>query len=131
MSAPDQTGPTKAETLRGGTSLSVDHSDGTTSEILVRQLPVRDFERWLGVMDDEPRVVELFAERPEGWGDTLTPASLELVVTEGERVNRDFFERWLQRRLARKEWLAPLLARNAAVAGSLPTGLPNSPLNPD
>lgn len=130
MSAQTESGPTKTETLSGGTTLRVTHNDGTTSEILVRQLPVRDFERWLGVMDDEPRVVELFTERPEGWGDTLTPVSLELVVMEGERVNRDFFERWLHRRLARKEWLAPLLARSAAVAGGLPTGLPNSPSNP-
>jgi non-ribosomal peptide synthetase component F len=128
MSAPEA-GPTKAETLRGGTTVRVTHHDGSTGDVLVRQLPIRDFERWLTVMDDEPRVVELFTEHSEGWGDTLTPESLETVVTEGERLNRDFFERWLQRRLARKEWLAPLLRRGASVSENLPTGSPRSPSN--
>lgn len=119
--------PTKADTLRGGQSIIVTFDDGSTESVFVRQLPVKDFEAWLGALDDEPRVAALLCERDSCWVDRLTNESLEAIVTTGERLNRDFFERWLQRRTARKEWLAPLLARNAAVVATLPTGSPNSP----
>ena len=92
--------------------------------------PVKDFDPWLLCLDDEPRVAELLCAKEPGWGDRLGIESLEAVVGTWERLNRDFFERWLGRRTARKEWLAPLLARNAAVVGSLPTGSPNSPSTP-
>ena len=128
MSAPTE--PTKAETLRGGQNLTVTLDDGATEFVFVRQLPVKDFEPWLLCLDDEPRVAELLCAKEPGWGDRLGIESLEAVVGTGERLNRDFFERWLGRRTARKEWLAPLLARNADVVGSLPTGSPNSPSTP-
>lgn len=128
MSAPSE--PTKAETLRGGQHVAVTLSDGTTETVLVRQLPVKDFEAWLAALDDEPRVVALLCERDACWVELLTNESIEAIVTTGERLNRGFFERWLQRRTARKEWLAPILARNAAVVGSLPTGSPNSASTP-
>ena len=122
--------PTKAETLRGGQDLHVQLDDGATETVLVRQLPVKDFEIWLASLDDEPRAAELLCGRDEGWGDRLSVESLEAVILAGERLNRDFFERWLQRRTARKEWLAPLLARNAAVVANLPTGSPSSASTP-
>lgn len=124
MSAPNE--PTKAETLRGGQQIPVTLQDGASDSVFVRQLPVKEFEPWLGCLDDEPRAAELMCGKESGWGDRLTVESLEAVIATGERLNRDFFERWLGRRTARKEWLAPLLARNAAVVGSLPTGSPNS-----
>lgn len=128
MSATNE--PTKADTLRGGQIIIVTFDDGSTESVFVRQLPVKDFEAWLGALDDEPRVVALLCGRDACWVDRLTNESMEAIVTTGERLNRDFFERWLQRRTARKEWLAPLLARNAAVVATLPTGSPNSPSMP-
>ena len=132
MSAQDQnpTGPTKAETLRGNVTITVELNDGTWQPVIVRQLPIREMERWLSIIDDEPAVAELFASQPEGWSELLPPESIERIVVEGERLNRDFFGRWLDRRTARKEWLAPVLARNAALQGSLPTGSPSLPSKP-
>lgn len=127
-SNPQHDSATKAETLRGGVTLTVTFIDGEPETVLVRQLPVRDFDRWLAVLDDEPRAVELFTDRPKGWADRLDLESVERVIAEGERVNRDFFERWLHRRTQRKEWLAPILLRNAAAGGvSSPTGSPSLP----
>lgn len=123
-------GPTKDETLRGGLNLTVTFTEGSQEPVFVRQLPVREFEAWLACLDDEPRAAELLCGKESGWGDRLSIDSLEAVITGGERVNRDFFERWLQRRTARKEWLAPLLARNAAVVATLPTGSPSSASRP-
>lgn len=130
MSATNEPGPTKQETLRGGVDIEVIFIDGTAETVTVRQLPVRDFEKWLALLDDEEKAAELFTDRPGGWVERLNLQSLERVIAEGERQNRDFFERWLQRRTARKEWLAPILARNAAVAASLPTGSPSSASTP-
>ena len=118
--------PTKAETLRGGQHVTVSLEGGAPEKVFVRQLPVKDFEAWLVALDDEPRVAELLCRQEKGWGDRLEIGSLELVVTEGERLNRDFFERWLQRRTARKEWLMPLLTRNMAAGGTSPTTSLNS-----
>ena len=122
--------PTKAETLRGGQHFTVNLEGGAAEKVFVRQLPVKDFEAWLIALDDEPRVAELLCQQEKGWGDRLEIGSLELVVTEGERLNRDFFERWLQRRTARKEWLMPLLTRNLEAGGTSPTTSPNSASKP-
>ncbi len=122
--------PTKAETLRGGQHFTVNLEGGVPEKVFVRQLPVKDFEAWLVALDDEPRVAELLCQQEKGWGDRLEVVSLELVVTEGERLNRDFFERWLQRRTARKEWLMPLLTRNLEAGGTSPTTSPNSVSKP-
>jgi len=35
--------PTKADTLRGGRSITVQFADGTREDVFVRQLPIRDF----------------------------------------------------------------------------------------
>lgn len=127
---PPNSEPTKSETLRGGRDTLVTFVDGSQHTVLVRQLPVKDFEPWFNCLDDEPRAAELLCGQEAGWGDRLDIESLERVIQEGERLNRDFFERWLQRRTARKEWLLPLMQRNAAVVGSLPTGLPSSASKP-
>ncbi len=78
---------------------------------------------------DENRLVELFCDKPEGWSDTLTVESFEKVVTEGEKLNADFFSRWVQRRLTRQEKVMPgitaQLARNAGLPS--PIGSPSAP----
>ncbi len=122
--------PTKSETLRGGKSMTVRFEDGSTEVVFIRQLPLKEFETWLQVLDDEPRSAELMCGKPPGWGERLTCVSMGELIEEAERINRDFFERWLQRRTARKEWLQPLLVRNAALVSNLPIGSPNSPSKP-
>ena len=117
------------ETLFGGAELEVNLMAGGTEKVFVRQIPVRLMPEMLANLEDENRLVELFCDRPEGWSDSLAVESFEKVVLEGERLNADFFSRWVQRRLTRQEKVMPgiteRLARNAGFP--LPIGSPNAP----
>ena len=119
----------KTETLFGGAELEVALTAGGKEKAFIRQLPVRLMPQMLASLEDENRLVELFCDKPEGWSDTLDPESFEKVVTEGERLNADFFSRWVQRRLTRQERVMPgiteKLARSAGL--SSPIGSPNAP----
>jgi hypothetical protein len=117
------------DTLFGGVELEVSMVTGGTEKVFVRQIPVRLMQQMLAALEDENRLVELFCDRPEGWSDNLAVESFEKVVLEGERLNADFFSRWVQRRLTRQEKVMPgiteQIARNAGLP--LPIGSPNAP----
>jgi hypothetical protein len=119
----------KTETLFGGMEFEADLAVGGTEKVFIRQIPIRQMPRMLAALEDENRLVELFCDKPEGWSDTLTVESFEKLVTEGERLNADFFSRWVQRRLTRQEKVMPgiteKLARNAGLPS--PTGSPSAP----
>lgn len=102
-------------TLVGGIDLSITKLDGSTESVKVRQLPVKLFPQYLATMLDEQKQVELLCDRQPGWADTLTPDSHELIVMEGEKLNRDFFSRWLQRKKER-EALIPKPSTGEVVA---------------
>jgi len=95
------------ETLVGSSELTVEFRDGRTQTVTVRQLPIKLYQQYLASMDDECAMVELLCSYPKGWADTLTPASHVAVVEEGTRINRDFFEPWVQRRLERQKLFVP------------------------
>jgi len=108
----DTKGPTANETLLGGKELTLTIAfaiGGGTAEgrFLVQQLPIKKFQELLNAQDDELAMADLFCGQEKGWSEKLTPESLELVILEGERLNSDFFSRWVQRRLARQEKLLP------------------------
>lgn len=100
---------TPLETLLGGTRADVTLLDGSVETITVRQLPVRDLPRLLqaSAQADESAMAELYCAKPAGWADTLTRESHERIIAEGERLNADFFARWLQRKTRREETLFP------------------------
>jgi hypothetical protein len=124
--------PTKIETLMGGKVVTVALRDGAKEEITVQQLAVAQMPRMLAVIEDEAAMVELFCSKPKGWATTLTPESHEEIVTEGERLNADFFGRWVQRQLQRRERLVPGItqAMQSTVLSNLRTGSPSSPSSP-
>lgn len=97
-------------TLYGGSEVTVTKLDGTTEVVKVRQLLIRDFPDFLKLLDDEPGQVDFYCSKTRGWGDTLTPASFEAVLTEGDKLNSDFFSRWVQRRLEKQERVMPGLS---------------------
>jgi len=99
--------PTKTETLLGGAIASVTMRDGKTEEVTIRQLPVKLFPVLLAAQDDEGKLAELYCDKPPGWADALSIDSFEAVITEGERINSDFFSRWVQRRINRQEKMMP------------------------
>jgi hypothetical protein len=110
-----QTGPTKLETVLGGTEIIITKSDGTTEPVCVLQLPIRKYTVYLMALEDEAAMVELLTGKPKGWNEELTTESFERIVVEGERINADFFGRWLQRRLDRQEKLMPGMREQLAV----------------
>jgi hypothetical protein len=114
------TEPTKNETLFGGADFIATHTDGATESVKIAQIPIKDFPKFLQVQDDELKMAEFFCGKPEGWASSLSLDSLEGIITEGERINADFFSRWVQRRIARQERLIPGLTQKALSA--LPTG---------
>ncbi len=122
----------KTETLFGGLELDATLISGQTERVFVRQIPIRQMPQMLAALEDENRLVELFCDKPEGWSDSVTVESFEKIVTEGERLNADFFSRWVQRRLTRQEKVMPgiteKIARNAGLP--LPIGSPNAPSAP-
>lgn len=122
----------KTETLFGGLELDATLISGQTEKVFVRQIPIRQMPQMLTALEDENRLVELFCDKPEGWSDSLTVESFEKIVTEGERLNADFFSRWVQRRLTRQEKVMPgiteKIARNAGLP--LPIGSPSAPSAP-
>jgi hypothetical protein len=95
------------ETLVGGTTFVITKTDTAQETVQIRQLPVRLLPQMLAALEDEPAMVELFCDKPQGWSDSLSPESFEHIITEGERINADFFSRWAQRRIQRVERLLP------------------------
>lgn len=113
--------PTPMETLLGGGDLVVKLADGATETVRIRQVPVRLADRYMACVSDEAGMVELLTGKPAAWVDNLTRESHEAIIAEGDRINSDFFERVLRRRLAWMERLAP---------GSVGNLLASPPLTP-
>jgi hypothetical protein len=113
---------TPFETIIGGTDAIVTLRDKSSEAVFIHQLPIEQFPKLLSVQDDEPKMVELFCQKQPGWASTLSLESIEHVIAEGERLNSDFFSRWVHRKLARQERLVPgllLRVENKAVEASL------------
>lgn len=135
-------------TLLGGHELTVSLLDGTTAEVKVIQFGVNLCPKYAAILQsgDEAREIEFLCGQPEGWAAKLTPAGQEEVIAAGDKLNADFFSRWLERRKARDkilpkpdmgqtvQMLEVLQKSNPALLESLmkqaasPTSLPKSPL---
>ncbi len=113
-----KSGPTQSETLFGGVDIVIAHdgSPGAAETVRVRQLKIGEYPQLLRGLDNEEAMAELYCAKPAGWAAGLPVQSLEAIVMEGERVNGDFFSRWVLRRLARQEKLVPGLAGKMADA---------------
>ena len=113
--------------MNGGKPFTAKLASGATETVMVRALSVRDFEKYLGLLDDEPGAAELLCEKPAGWADKLDPNSLGDLVTFGEEVNAPFFQPWVSRRMKRKERLFKGISEAKPAAPSSSTSsLPNS-----
>jgi hypothetical protein len=105
------TGPTDNETLIGGIQVEIAFRGASPTAppetVFVRQVNVEEYPDYLRWQDDETAMVELFCGKPVGWAKTLTRKSHDEIVCNGERVNGDFFQQWVQRRQTRMERLSP------------------------
>lgn len=91
----------------GHKDLAAYHRNGTVETITVRALPVRKFDEFLKLIDDEAATIELVTDKPKGWADTLMPHSHAEILRVSEELNGSDFFAWLQRRVQRQERLAP------------------------
>jgi hypothetical protein len=93
----------KNTALFGGKFLAVRFEplpDGTTvpdAEIKVRQIPVRDYETGLALVNDEPALVGLLCGKDKAWALTLAPESYEAALITGREVNAKGFFTFCQR----------------------------------
>jgi len=97
----------KTEILFGGVDFSISLKNGELETVRVNQLPVSKFIDFAKVIDDELDMVALVCNKKKEWCDTIDYESFELLVVECERVNMDFFGRWLQRRINRQQRILP------------------------
>lgn len=95
-------------TLLGGTEVTVQFNDGSFAAVKVKQVPVKDMQAFLLAQDDELKMIAVAVETSAGFNaENLNPESHELLIGTIEKVNNDFFSRWVARQIARKERLLP------------------------
>lgn len=99
--------PSTFAALLGGIDLTVSFADHTVvgAVVKVRQLPVKLFPAYLATMNNETAQVELLCDKPAGWAESLTRESHEAIIEAGDKLNADFFGRWLERKKKRKALL--------------------------
>lgn len=142
-SATAEAGPTKTETLFGGVQLSVVIAgDPDPKMIWVKQLSLRECPLLDAAGEDELKEAAVYTDRPVAFIESLERVSQEQIILEGQRLNADFFGRWMQRRLKRQnmripggfegliEKALPGILRQLQAAPSSPTSVSTSPLNP-
>lgn len=83
-------GPTKDEQARGGAEYTATMQDGSTEEILIRQIKVGEYRKAWVAWGDEMRIVALYCSKPIEWVANLSPESYEHIATEGARINLPF-----------------------------------------
>jgi|SRR5581483_8383162 len=100
MDAARNSSPDDLITVNGGIDgIEVEHRDGSKEIVKVLEIPIRnlgEFAKALG-LGDELAQVEIYCDKPKGWGETLTNTSANQILNEGQRVNLPFFEDWCRR----------------------------------
>lgn len=79
--------------------------DGTTCEVRVRVVCIRELPRFLALQDDEAALVEFVTGQPQGWADTLMPDAHFQLVGRARALNFPSALRWTLSQLAMQEWL--------------------------
>ena len=92
-------------TALGGVTIDLIMRDGTREAVLVRQLPVSELAAYGIVLNDEPRAIELFCKKPDGWAECISMKSAEEIITTGEELNLSFFSRLHARAVKRMNLL--------------------------
>ena len=121
--------PSKLEILAGGTNVVVQFDDKRPDEtVFVRIIKLKQLQQYgqLVIAGNEAGQVALFAGKDDKWVDELTNESAEAVLTEGQRLNADFFVRWAARQAAMGE-----LLNEKVIKVKSATTPPKSPVSAD
>jgi len=99
---------TEFSDIVGYEEIEVVYRDGNRELVRVRQFGLEECPTMLRLLaeDDETKLIAFYTGKTAEWAAKLTPQSQEQILEVGEKLNRDFFERWLQRR---KRYRAMLL----------------------
>jgi len=117
-------------TMMGGIDLTVTLQDGSSETVKVLQLPIEKYPELAAKWGDEQAQIDLYCSKPSGWAKTLTVASHDQVMEEAEKVNGDFFTRWLRRRMGKVDALRPGALDKVFETSTLPSSSPKRPLRP-
>jgi hypothetical protein len=94
--------------LIGGKSVSVKFKmDGRTDTVQVRELNVDELPKFAALQDSECAMIELCADKPDGWAKTVTRDSHAELMKAIDEVNGSFFQDWADRMQKREERLMP------------------------
>lgn len=91
----------KMEALFGGKVVPVTLRDGSTEEVRVKEIPIRQFETFLIAIEDEAQIISIVTGKDEDWVDNLADESHEALVAAAMDVNFTRVERWLDRKVSR------------------------------
>jgi len=99
---------TEFSDIVGYEEIEVVYRDGNRELVRARQFGLEECPTMLRLLaeDDETKLIAFYTGKTAEWAAKLTPQSQEQILEVGEKLNRDFFERWLQRR---KRYRAMLL----------------------
>lgn len=85
-----------------GRAYHAQYADGSSEELSLRQLPLRDYPAALRLLDDEIALTALLAGRDRAWAERLTPASYEALYAVTKELNANGFFAWSARQLERQ-----------------------------
>jgi hypothetical protein len=98
----------EVQKIAGGVEIEVTYQDGHTERVKIHQLsPIKDFQRYLEVQNNEIEEVELYCRRQSGWAESLTPESFDAIADKGQELNLPLFRNWYRRLKARSEAMNP------------------------
>jgi hypothetical protein len=98
--SPSVEGDAKSEliTIAGGVEVEVAFgNNGSKEKVKVRQIPISRLQDFLVAMGNEGALIEIYCDKPEGWADTLTIESANLIADKGQEINLPFLSAWWQR----------------------------------
>lgn len=102
--------------LFGGESHRVVMRDGADEAVVVRLVSVRELPRFVALQDDEPAVLEMVCDRPQGWADRLTPDAHFLLIDRARALNFPVALRWTASQVDMQRRLADVIERADAKA---------------
>jgi len=116
-------------TVTGGVDMKITRKDGSEETVRVRQIPLSKLQEFsmavgFGNMAD---AIDLYCDKPKGWGDTLSYESVKALLDKGCELNLPFFGVWLK---DQRKWRAAFgIVLNGAEEQSQKGALPseNSP----
>jgi hypothetical protein len=98
METPTEEKSNELITIAGGVEFEAAYrNNGTKESVKIRQIPISKVHEFLVAMTNEAQMVELYCDKPSGWGDTLTLESASAILDKGQEINLPFFAAWWKR----------------------------------